>query len=169
MAYPLVSHKSSKKVDWVDDERCKLLWHEESAAVRCILSCTHTAMDLAGLQAKAQKLQKDRAKPKDKKKNSQNGETINLDDEEEDMDFDIASYWPFDGDLSEPRECVELYLLEDKKIKIMLRSSLECDQKIRGAQSKSKYYVKYGNPNYGGMRGLLTKTFKRRSVFATSS
>jgi hypothetical protein len=71
--------------------------------------------------------------------------------------------------LSEPRECVELYLLEDKKIKIMLRSSLECDQKIRGAQSKSKYYVKYGNPNYGGMRGLLTKTFKRRSVFATSS
>ena len=126
-------------------------------------------MDLAGLQAKAQKLQKDRAKPKDKKKNSQNGETINLDDEEEDMDFDIASYWPFDGDLSEPRECVELYLLEDKKIKIMLRSSLECDQKIRGAQSKSKYYVKYGNPNYGGMRGLLTKTFKRRSVFATSS
>jgi len=150
------------KVDWVDDERCKLLWHEESAAVRCILSCTHTAMDLAGLQAKAQKLQKDRAKPKDKKKNSQNGETINLDDEEEDMDFDIASYWPFDGDLSEPRECVELYLLEDKKIRIMLRSSLECDQKIRGAQSKSKYYVKYGNPNYGGMRGLLTKTFKRR-------
>ena len=35
-------------------------------------------------------------------------------------------------------------------------------KKERGAQSKSKYYVKFGNPNYGGMKGLLSKSFKRR-------
>ena len=145
----------------MDDDRCKLLWHEESAAVRCMISCTHSAMDLAGLQAKAAALLKDRANNKNKKK--QNGETINLTEDEEEMDLDIASYWPFDGDLSEPRDCVEIMVKDGEKVKLAVRSSLESDQKIRGAQSKSKYYVKYGNPNYGGMRGLLTKTFKRRS------
>ena len=52
---------------------------------------------------------------------------------------------------------------------VILTLSLRCRYVIqyetvkeRGAQSKSKYYVKFGNPNYGGMKGLLSKSFKRR-------
>ena len=30
------------------------------------------------------------------------------------------------------------------------------DKKELGAQNKSQYYVKHGNPNYGGMKGLIS-------------
>ena len=33
---------------------------------------------------------------------------------------------------------------------------LAADKKELGAQNKSKYYIKYGNPNYGGMKGLIS-------------
>ena len=32
------------------------------------------------------------------------------------------------------------------------------DIKLPGAERRSRYYQKYGNPNYGGMRGLISSS-----------
>ncbi|XP_035771446.1 nuclear cap-binding protein subunit 3 [Neolamprologus brichardi] len=36
------------------------------------------------------------------------------------------------------------------------------DKKEPGAARRSRYYMKYGNPNYGGMKGILSNSWKRR-------
>ena len=36
--------------------------------------------------------------------------------------------------------------------------SSAADIKVKGSEKKSEYYRKYGNPNYGGMKGLISKS-----------
>lgn len=37
--------------------------------------------------------------------------------------------------------------------------SLSDDKKELGAARRSQYYMKYGNPNYGGMKGILSNSW----------
>lgn len=45
---------------------------------------------------------------------------------------------------------------------LLLRFSNKYDKKMPGAEKHSEYYKKYGNPNYGGMTGLISNSRKRR-------
>ncbi|XP_038670667.1 nuclear cap-binding protein subunit 3 isoform X2 [Scyliorhinus canicula] len=45
---------------------------------------------------------------------------------------------------------------------LQLRFATKDDQKELGAARRSQYYMKYGNPNYGGMKGILSNSWKRR-------
>lgn len=38
---------------------------------------------------------------------------------------------------------------------------LKSDRKRKGAESRSKYYVKYGNPNYGNLKGLISSSRRK--------
>ncbi|XP_016095900.1 nuclear cap-binding protein subunit 3-like [Sinocyclocheilus grahami] len=46
--------------------------------------------------------------------------------------------------------------------KLFLRFGTQDDKKELGAARRSRYYMKYGNPNYGGMKGILSNSWKRR-------
>ncbi|XP_029376028.1 nuclear cap-binding protein subunit 3 isoform X1 [Echeneis naucrates] len=46
--------------------------------------------------------------------------------------------------------------------KLLLRFATQDDKKEPGAARRSRYYMKYGNPNYGGMKGILSNSWKRR-------
>ncbi|XP_036380378.1 nuclear cap-binding protein subunit 3 [Megalops cyprinoides] len=45
---------------------------------------------------------------------------------------------------------------------LFLRFATQDDKKELGAARRSRYYMKYGNPNYGGMKGILSNSWKRR-------
>lgn len=45
---------------------------------------------------------------------------------------------------------------------LFLRYATKADKKLPGAEKRSKYYVKYGNPNFGGAVGLLSNSRKRK-------
>nr|XP_054749204.1 nuclear cap-binding protein subunit 3-like [Lytechinus pictus] len=45
---------------------------------------------------------------------------------------------------------------------ILMRYATRDDVKAQGAYKHSQYYVKYGNPNFGGMRGLITQSMKQK-------
>ncbi|XP_053375367.1 nuclear cap-binding protein subunit 3-like isoform X2 [Mercenaria mercenaria] len=45
---------------------------------------------------------------------------------------------------------------------IFLRFATKADVKLPGAEKRSKYYQKYGNPNYGGRVGLLSRSMKQK-------
>lgn len=49
-----------------------------------------------------------------------------------------------------------------KNHQIYIRFVRKSDKKIKGAEARSKYYVKYGNPNYGNMKGLLTNSMRNK-------
>uniref|UniRef100_A0A8B9HT80 Nuclear cap-binding protein subunit 3 n=1 Tax=Astyanax mexicanus TaxID=7994 RepID=A0A8B9HT80_ASTMX len=46
--------------------------------------------------------------------------------------------------------------------KLFMRFATQEDKKELGAARRSRYYMKYGNPNYGGMKGILSNSWKRR-------
>lgn len=52
---------------------------------------------------------------------------------------------------------------------LLLRFSNKYDKKMPGAEKHSEYYKKYGNPNYGGMTGLISNSRKRRMREAKSA
>ncbi|CAN7984368.1 unnamed protein product [Ixodes hexagonus] len=52
---------------------------------------------------------------------------------------------------------------------LLLRFSSRHDRKVPGAEKRSEYYRKYGNPNYGGMTGLISGSRKRRMRLGTSA
>ncbi|KAM3172977.1 hypothetical protein ACTXT7_013436, partial [Hymenolepis weldensis] len=45
---------------------------------------------------------------------------------------------------------------------LLARHSVHCDVKLPGAERRSNYYRRYGNPNYGGAVGLLSRSYRRR-------
>ncbi|XP_064207497.1 nuclear cap-binding protein subunit 3 [Anguilla rostrata] len=51
---------------------------------------------------------------------------------------------------------------EFKGRNLFLRFATQDDKKELGAARRSRYYMKYGNPNYGGMKGILSNSWKRR-------
>lgn len=49
-----------------------------------------------------------------------------------------------------------------KNHQIYMRFVRKTDRKIKGAEARSKYYVKFGNPNYGNMKGLLSASMRTK-------
>merc|ERR1711892_343207 len=144
------------KVAWVDDARVKLTWHQQSASIRCLMASTQSTEKLKKLNLIAKKRYETRGE-----KPPSDGEN-EADDQMETNDITC----PLTGALNPERHCLETLIdSKGKNYKLELRFALKSDEKGNGAQSKSKYYVKFGNPNYGNMRGLLSKSFKRRYMY----
>ncbi|XP_074641922.1 uncharacterized protein LOC141899474 [Tubulanus polymorphus] len=49
-----------------------------------------------------------------------------------------------------------------QKNELFMRFATKADKKLPGAERKSRYYQKYGNPNYGGSKGVISISRKRR-------
>ena len=45
---------------------------------------------------------------------------------------------------------------------LMMRFATRADRKVKGAERLSSYYRNHGNPNFGGMTGLISSSRKRR-------
>ncbi len=54
---------------------------------------------------------------------------------------------------------------------VYIRYAKNTDKKVKGAESRSKYYVKYGNPNYGNVKGLISNSKRNmlKSIFLSGS
>ncbi|THD20078.1 hypothetical protein D915_009059 [Fasciola hepatica] len=68
--------------------------------------------------------------------------------------------------LSVPSKAISLFLRFAHKnifyLIISLTILLPADVKLPGAERRSLYYRRYGNPNYGGMTGILSRSYRRR-------
>lgn len=45
---------------------------------------------------------------------------------------------------------------------LLFRFATRGDRKVKGAERMSQYYRAHGNPNYGGLKGLISTSRKRR-------
>ncbi|KAK3611707.1 hypothetical protein CHS0354_034377 [Potamilus streckersoni] len=50
---------------------------------------------------------------------------------------------------------------------LFMRFATKADTKLPGAEKRSRYYQKYGNPNYGGIKGLISTSSRKRKYNAT--
>jgi hypothetical protein len=76
-------------------------------------------------------------------------------EKEGDEEFEVK--WPPQGN----KWRVTLDRLKNKN-KVFMRFVKKTDRKVKGAESRSKFYVKYGNPNYGNLKGLISNSKRQK-------
>lgn len=123
-------------IEWINDYSCNVVWLEPWQAARAILERSSRNIIVQPTQKNAE------------------GET---------MDHEEA--------VSEPEAAVPIptppgiwrlgFECQHAKALVM-RFATRADRKIKGAERLSQYYRNHGNPNYGGMAGLISSSRKRR-------
>ncbi|XP_077596323.1 nuclear cap-binding protein subunit 3 isoform X2 [Stigmatopora nigra] len=168
-------------IEWIDDTSCNVVWLDDNTAIRALINTSrvpdpdHVVTD-SEPDARPGEVHKSRRSP---------GSDGDDDDDEEEgaVEEEVKKSEKDDGG-SEARLPAEadgqggnLSLAERESLlrndlrpatkafkgnKILLRFATQDDKKELGAARRSRYYMKYGNPNYGGMKGILSNSWKRR-------
>ncbi|KAM9780862.1 nuclear cap-binding protein subunit 3 [Syngnathus typhle] len=166
-------------IEWIDDTSCNVVWLDDNTAIRAFINTSrmpdpHDVITNTESDTQTDKPSKSRrgsddgdeeeeAEVDDEAKKS-NEESVKDSEGEEENALEASQ----GNDLSRAER--ESLLNNDlrpaikpfKGNKILLRFATEDDKKELGAARRSRYYMKYGNPNYGGMRGILSNSWKRR-------
>jgi len=127
-----------QKIEWINDFSCNVVWNDEKKAIWSFLKVT---------------------KPKEKSKDK----VIN--DNKDADDLDLMEIEPEEQTVEEDEVnplllCDESFNPKDKTLQ--LRFATFNDKKVAGASKKSEYYQKFGNPHFGGIKGVISSSYKRR-------
>ncbi|XP_077336725.1 LOW QUALITY PROTEIN: nuclear cap-binding protein subunit 3 [Lithobates pipiens] len=156
-------------IEWLDDTSCNVVWLDEVTAARALLNLTTMPVDT--------KDKKDEESTSTKSKADRFNDSSGDETEEGEVDEDNPSDAEEEPNkntlntmdtLSEAEQ--ESLMRNDlrpamklfKENQLQMRFAYKDDKKELGAARKSQYYMKYGNPNYGGMKGILSNSWKRR-------
>uniref|UniRef100_A0A8C6VEX5 Nuclear cap-binding protein subunit 3 n=1 Tax=Naja naja TaxID=35670 RepID=A0A8C6VEX5_NAJNA len=148
-------------IEWLDDTSCNVVWLDEVTATRALIN-----MSSMPSEAKI-KPQENCKKIEDSTKKEKQEESSDDETEEGEVEDDH----PSDTELDTLSQVEEDSLLRNdlrpasklaKGNKLFMRFATRDDKKELGAARRSQYYMKYGNPNYGGMKGILSNSWKRR-------
>uniref|UniRef100_A0A8D0GB94 Nuclear cap-binding protein subunit 3 n=1 Tax=Sphenodon punctatus TaxID=8508 RepID=A0A8D0GB94_SPHPU len=149
-------------IEWLDDTSCNVVWLDEVTATRALVNMSFMPdQDKIKPQEDSEEKATEKIK-KDKQEESSDDETEEgevEDDNPSDVELDTLSQVEEDSLLrNDLRPAGKLA----KGNKLFMRFATKDDKKELGAARRSQYYMKYGNPNYGGMKGILSNSWKRR-------
>ncbi|TGZ38480.1 Uncharacterized protein DBV15_08431 [Temnothorax longispinosus] len=142
-------------IEWINDVSCNVVWFDKVTAARAMLGLSKK---IVGSIAKYSDRENDSENRKDDvamadeenesieaDKNGKDDNCINI----KDIDYPLPpGVW---------RKGVDY----PKSKGIFLRFATRADKKPINAEKRSEYYKKYGNPNFGGVKGILTESRKR--------
>ncbi|XP_051537717.1 nuclear cap-binding protein subunit 3 [Myxocyprinus asiaticus] len=179
-------------IEWIDDTSCNVVWLDDITPARALINLSRmpdkeevTNADSSKPSeppVQPQKAQRNRGSDDDeeeegevdddevvkadKSKSSDGSEGKASDIEEE---TEKKTQETTETDLLSQTERESLFrndlrptIKPFKGNKLFLRFATHDDKKELGAARRSRYYMKYGNPNYGGMKGILSNSWKRR-------
>ncbi|XP_019515365.1 PREDICTED: nuclear cap-binding protein subunit 3 isoform X1 [Hipposideros armiger] len=150
-------------IEWLDDTSCNVVWLDEMTATRALIN-------MSSLPA----LDKIRSRDPNEDKSSEKSKKDKQEDSSED---DEAEEGEVEDENSSDVELDTLSQVEEESLlrndlrpanklakgnRLFMRFATKDDKKELGAARRSQYYMKYGNPNYGGMKGILSNSWKRR-------
>nr|XP_033778735.1 nuclear cap-binding protein subunit 3 [Geotrypetes seraphini] len=156
-------------IEWVDDTSCNVVWLDKVTATRALLNLS-SMPDQDKVQNRESTENSSSKTKKDRQEDSSGDETEEGEVEEEnpsdneverkrESTLDTLSQAEEESLLrNDPRPCLRVA----KGNKLYMRFATKDDKKELGAARRSQYYMKYGNPNYGGMKGILSNSWKRR-------
>ncbi|XP_024879174.1 nuclear cap-binding protein subunit 3-like isoform X1 [Temnothorax curvispinosus] len=143
-------------IEWINDVSCNVVWFDKVTAARAMLGLSKKIVgsiakysdrenndsenrkdDVAMADEENESIEAD--------KNGKDDNCINI----KDIDYPLPpGVW---------RKGVDY----PKSKGIFLRFATRADKKPINAEKRSEYYKKYGNPNFGGVKGILTESRKR--------
>lgn len=156
-------------IEWLDDTSCNVVWLDEVTAARALLNLSTIPTD-----DKSKKSEESlSAKSKTDRYNDSSGEETEEGEVEEENQSDAEEESPKKvlstmDTLSQAeqdslmRNDIRLSMKTFKGNQLIMRFATKEDKKEMGAARRSQYYMKYGNPNYGGMKGILSNSWKKR-------
>ncbi|KAG7515674.1 nuclear cap-binding protein subunit 3 [Solea senegalensis] len=175
-------------IEWIDDTSCNVVWLDDDTSVRALINSSRmpdpdtitTETESSGEPGEESKGQGGQGgQGSDDEDCEEEGEvdedveqTTKKSREEKDSNGEVEQKTTTEGeqvdDLSRA-ERVSLLRNDLRPVikpfrgnKLLLRFATHDDKKELGAARRSRYYMKYGNPNYGGMKGILSNSWKRR-------
>uniref|UniRef100_A0A2R5LL77 Nuclear cap-binding protein subunit 3 n=1 Tax=Ornithodoros turicata TaxID=34597 RepID=A0A2R5LL77_9ACAR len=163
-------------VDWINDYSCNVVWKDEKDAALTLLRISRPVLIKGTALKEKEAVQKPSGKspldrPSQESSVAPKPEEIVVMSEDDASDVEVES-----GNLDGPLEELDISKLDvpvppgrwrrgishSKAAVLLMRFSNKYDKKTTGAEKRSEYYKKYGNPNYGGMTGLISRSRKRR-------
>ncbi|XP_053313200.1 nuclear cap-binding protein subunit 3 isoform X2 [Spea bombifrons] len=158
-------------IEWLDDSSCNVVWLDEMTATRALLNLSTVPTDKKCKSKKNEESTSTKSK-KDRFDDSSGEETEEGEvDEENPSEAEEETEKKPLSTLDTLSQAEEDSLLQNdlrpsvkitKGNRLHMRFATKDDKKELGAARRSQYYMKYGNPNYGGMKGILSNSWKRR-------
>ncbi|XP_073421812.1 nuclear cap-binding protein subunit 3 isoform X3 [Dendrobates tinctorius] len=156
-------------IEWLDDTSCNVVWLDEVTAARALLNLSTMPTDVKSKKSD----EGASAKSKTDRYNDSSGdeteegevEEENQSDAEEESEKKVLSTMDTLSQAEQDslmRNDLRLSMKVFKGNQLLMRFATKDDKKELGAARRSQYYMKYGNPNYGGMKGILSNSWKRR-------
>uniref|UniRef100_A0A8C7YRL4 Nuclear cap-binding protein subunit 3 n=1 Tax=Oryzias sinensis TaxID=183150 RepID=A0A8C7YRL4_9TELE len=163
-------------IEWIDDASCNVVWLDDDTSIRALINTsrmpdpetvTTETGEQPGKESKAQRGpdsedEEEEGEVGDEEEGAARRSSEGQEEQqpkERGTQVDDLSRAERESLLrNEPRPAIKPF----KGNKLLLRFATQDDKKEPGAARRSRYYMKYGNPNYGGMKGILSNSWKRR-------
>ncbi|XP_062262126.1 nuclear cap-binding protein subunit 3 [Platichthys flesus] len=172
-------------IEWIDDASCNVVWLDDNTPIRALVNGSRApdaeavTTETHGTKEPAEQSEVCQGQGSDEEEEEEGeveeDETPKKSGEEiegKDSDGEVEQKTKEEGSQIKDLSGVERESLLRNDLrpaikpfkgnKILLRFATQEDKKELGAARRSRYYMKYGNPNYGGMRGILSNSWKRR-------
>nr|CDS31331.1 protein of unknown function DUF2414 [Hymenolepis microstoma] len=138
-----------KGVEWIDDSSCNVLLNDENTVLRILNKLAEPFDRRIALAAMAAIVS-----------------TMDGDKNEISLPTESTNALPLGGsadNLMPPNgRWFKSVSSPERAFCIYFRIAHKGDVKLPGAERRSDYYRRYGNPNYGGAVGLLSRSYRRR-------
>ena len=128
------------RIEWIDDNSCNLIWQEQDDCIKSLLRISKDP-EVSEPEEENEK--------KKKTKKDKHGKIVKIPKRKTNNQFQNIL-----------RECHFPLHKNGRNFHLDVRLALLSDKKIRGAQKRSRYYQKSGNPNYNNMTGVLTSEMR---------
>lgn len=158
-------------IEWIDDTSCNVVWNDRISAARALffLSKPIKGMPIEGpCDPFLKELNNETTSTENKEESGRSillknkDREIELRDDTEDSNIEEGCANISDISIPIPPGYWRLGIECDKSKCILLRFTFKSDRKPHRAEKFSEYYKKYGNPNYGGLKGLISETHKKK-------
>uniref|UniRef100_A0A4W6F8Y0 Nuclear cap-binding protein subunit 3 n=1 Tax=Lates calcarifer TaxID=8187 RepID=A0A4W6F8Y0_LATCA len=147
-------------IEWIDDTSCNVVWLDDNTSIRALIN-TSRMPDPDAVTAETESADQPAEQSKGRRgqgSDDEEEEEGEVDEDEEEAVNDLSRAERESLLRNDLRPAIKPF----KGNKLMLRFATQDDRKEPGAARRSRYYMKYGNPNYGGMKGILSNSWKRR-------
>uniref|UniRef100_A0A3Q2EHK9 Nuclear cap-binding protein subunit 3 n=1 Tax=Cyprinodon variegatus TaxID=28743 RepID=A0A3Q2EHK9_CYPVA len=164
-------------IEWINDTACNVVWLDDDTCIRALINASRMPDPEAVATETESGTHPDdpskapRAQGSEDEDEEEKGEVDEEEEEEVKKSVDNEGTKVKAGQVEDLSRAERESLLRNelrpaikpfKGNKLFLRFATQDDKKELGAARRSRYYMKYGNPNYGGIKGILSNSWKRR-------
>ncbi|XP_042194795.1 nuclear cap-binding protein subunit 3 [Callorhinchus milii] len=158
-------------IEWIDDSSCNVVWLDDVTAARALMNMSVAAEPSVSTRRKSSPDSPKHDSSQGKAEEEQEEEDGELEEkpqvEREEVQCEagadsVPDALPLDEQDAVLQNDLRPAVKSLRGNKLQVRFATKDDHKELGAARRSQYYMKYGNPNYGGMKGILSNSWKRR-------